>query len=165
MALAAATHHSAQPRAKEEVEGEQSDAPRRQKPPPTGTRPEQLVELPGPQLGSECEGCPRWVKAPFTTVQFLLRCTWAGRERKRQEDADDELFSQRCSLFSMLADKWVLGGICNAKLFHNRFTCLSRLQFFFEDNSQSVSSDIMDVDLAAVASLVGWWIPLTFSSP
>ena len=40
MALAAATHHSAQPRAKEWVE----DAPRRQKPPPPGTRPASLAE-------------------------------------------------------------------------------------------------------------------------
>ena len=42
-ALAAATHHSAQPRAKEGVEGETYDPPRRQKPPP-GTRPASLAE-------------------------------------------------------------------------------------------------------------------------
>ena len=44
MALAAATHHSAQPRAKEAVEGETYDAPRRQKPPPPGTQPASLAE-------------------------------------------------------------------------------------------------------------------------
>ena len=44
VALAAATRHSAQPRAKEEVEGETYDAPRRQKPPPQGTRPASLAE-------------------------------------------------------------------------------------------------------------------------
>ena len=51
MALATALHHSAQrvevPR--EGVEGEENDAPRRQKPPPPGTRPGVLVD-PGPAL-------------------------------------------------------------------------------------------------------------------
>ena len=46
MALATALHHSAQrvevPR--EGVEGEEDDAPRRQKPPPPGTRPASLAE-------------------------------------------------------------------------------------------------------------------------
>ena len=59
MALAATTHHSAQPRAKEGVEGEQYDAPRRQNPPRPGTWAEQLVEPPGTQLGSEHAACPR----------------------------------------------------------------------------------------------------------
>ena len=49
MALAAATHHSAQPRAKEEVEGETNDAPRRPKPPLPGKRPASLVEVAEPQ--------------------------------------------------------------------------------------------------------------------
>ena len=80
------------------------------------------------------------------SVQFLLRCTLAQREREREEDADDELLSQRCSLFSLLVDKWVLVGIGNGKLSHNRVTGLSPLQFFFEDIPQSVSSDIVDVN-------------------
>ena len=45
MALAAAMHHSAQPMAKEEVEGETTDAPRRPKPP-----------LPGTRAGASCGG-------------------------------------------------------------------------------------------------------------
>ena len=51
MALAAATHHSAQPRAKEGVEGEMNDAPRRLKPPLLGKRPEPLEEVSEPQAG------------------------------------------------------------------------------------------------------------------
>ena len=49
MALAAATHHSAQPRAKEGVEGETNDAPRRPKPPLPGKRPAPLEEVAEPQ--------------------------------------------------------------------------------------------------------------------
>ena len=48
MALAAATHHSAQPRAKEGVEGETNDAPRRPMPPLPGTRPATLEEVAEP---------------------------------------------------------------------------------------------------------------------
>ena len=49
MALAASTHHSAQPRAKEGVEGETNDAPRRPKPPLPGKRPAPLEEVAEPQ--------------------------------------------------------------------------------------------------------------------
>ena len=49
MALAAATHHSAQPRAREGVEGETNDAPRRLKPPLQGKRPAPLEEVAEPQ--------------------------------------------------------------------------------------------------------------------
>ena len=48
MALAAATHHSAQARAKEGVEGETNDAPRRPMPPLPGTRPAPLEEVAEP---------------------------------------------------------------------------------------------------------------------
>ena len=49
MALAAATHHSAQPRAQEGVEGETFDAPRRPKPSPPGKRPAPLEKVTEPQ--------------------------------------------------------------------------------------------------------------------
>ena len=49
MALAAATHHSAHPIAKEGVEGETNDAPRRPKPPLPGKRPAPLEEVAEPQ--------------------------------------------------------------------------------------------------------------------
>ena len=49
MALAAATHHSAQPRAREGVEGETNDAPRRLKPPLPEKRPAPLEEVAEPQ--------------------------------------------------------------------------------------------------------------------
>ena len=45
------THHSAQPRAKEEVEGETNDAPRRPKPPLLGKWPAPLEEVPQEKLG------------------------------------------------------------------------------------------------------------------
>ena len=49
MALAAATHHSAQPRGKKGVEGETNDAPRRPKPPLPGKRPAPPEEVAEPQ--------------------------------------------------------------------------------------------------------------------
>ena len=74
MALAAATHHSAQPRAKEGVEGETNDAPRRPKPPLPGTRPEPLEEVAEPQGLSAAPRCPD-AGVPLLSVPLL-----AGRD-------------------------------------------------------------------------------------
>ena len=74
MALAAARHHSAQPRAKEVVEGETNDAPRRPKPPLPGTLPELLEEVAEPQGLSAAPRCPD-AGVPLLSVPLL-----AGRD-------------------------------------------------------------------------------------
>ena len=71
MALAAATHHSAQPRAKEGVEGETNDAPRRPKPPLPGTRPEPLEEVSEPQVRAATVGYVAAAGAPLLAVPSL----------------------------------------------------------------------------------------------
>ena len=99
MALAAATHHSAQSRAKEGVEGETNDAPRRPKPPLPGTRPEPLEEVAEPQGLS---AAPRWPDAGVpllsvpllagrdgidnTTVRWLLKLELRTRQREEEKE-------------------------------------------------------------------------------
>ena len=109
MALAAATHHSAQPRAKEGVEGETNDGLRAQKPPLPGTRPESLEEVSEPQVRAATVGYVAAAGAPLlrggdaiddTSVHFLLEMallspeeveqlrrlrggSWRGRKRRR----------------------------------------------------------------------------------
>ena len=98
MALASATLHSAQPRAKE-VEGETNDAPRRPKPPLPGKRPAPLEEVAEPQakLGQH-SGIGYEVVLALDVPVLLRLCAGFPRGREGKGPGGGEHGAGPCTL-------------------------------------------------------------------
>ena len=164
MALAAVTHHSAQPRAQEEAEGETNDAPRRPKPSLPGKWPAPLEEVAEPQvkLGQHSGIGYELVLALDATVlrmveqpvDVLLRVDELLKEKQEEEEEEVRRWHQTpMNQLTPLQRKKAFEHISKRKRKKRKEASSDVLPFLFSPRSSSSTA-------VACSGHHGWYGPV-----